>query len=115
LPRCPLPAAPRREIRNCLQVGDARRGAGPSLAEAGIRWVVPSPTRDPRPSNSPRIRRLGLAVGGVYVVVRWRVLVVGGGELVVGRRLVVVVIGGGLGAALGAGGAALGYPGGLVG
>ena len=43
--------------RNCRQVGDARRGAGPSPAAARIRRIVPSPTRYPRPSSSPWMRR----------------------------------------------------------
>ena len=30
-------------VRNCRQVGDARRGAGPSPAAARIRRMVPSP------------------------------------------------------------------------
>ena len=43
--------------RNCRQVGDARRGAGRSPAAARIRRIVPSPTRYPRPSISPWMRR----------------------------------------------------------
>jgi hypothetical protein len=45
------------EVRNCRQVGDARRGAGLSPAAARIRRMVPSPTRWPRPRSSPWMRR----------------------------------------------------------
>jgi hypothetical protein len=33
------------EARNCLQVGDARRGAGVSPAVVRIRRIVPAPMR----------------------------------------------------------------------
>ena len=39
------------------QAGDARRGAGPSPAAARIRRIAPSPTRHPRPSSPPWMRR----------------------------------------------------------
>jgi len=44
-------------FRNCRHVGDARRGAGPSPAAARIRRIVPCPTRYPRASSSPWMRR----------------------------------------------------------
>jgi hypothetical protein len=50
-----MPAA--CDVRNCRQVGDARRSAGPRPAAARIRRMVPSPIRCPRPSSSPRMRR----------------------------------------------------------
>ena len=49
------------EVRNCRQVGEARRGAGQSPAAARIRWMVLSPTRRPRPRSSPWIRRVPTA------------------------------------------------------
>jgi hypothetical protein len=39
-------------VRNCREVGDARRVAGPSPAAARILRIVPSPIRQPRPSSS---------------------------------------------------------------
>src|ERR1035438_10138464 len=45
------------DVRNCRQVGDARRGAGLSPAAARIRRIVPSPMRWPRPRSSPWLCR----------------------------------------------------------
>ena len=44
-------------IANCRQVGDVRRGAGPSPAAVRIRRIVPSPIWCPRPRSSPLMRR----------------------------------------------------------
>ncbi len=51
----PSPALAR--VRNWRQVGDVRRGAGPSPALARIRRIVPSPARWPGPGSSPWILR----------------------------------------------------------
>jgi hypothetical protein len=40
-------------VRNCRQVGDARRGAGPSPAAARIRRIVPSPPGAPGQAAHP--------------------------------------------------------------
>jgi hypothetical protein len=42
--------------RNCRQVGEAPRGAGPRPTAARIRRIVPSPTRCPSPISSPWMR-----------------------------------------------------------
>jgi hypothetical protein len=42
---------------NCRHADGVRRGAGPGPAAARIRQIIPSPTRYPRPSSSPWVRR----------------------------------------------------------